>query len=151
MYKTFLESVDKKGVMASQGRPLDSMGCTNCYLRVGKYPYTSLDKDYAKMYQANQDKVIGWFATKNNMAVGYTVQELSEFDKKEFTGKGVFRIYSNTGTSIVKINLQKGKVYFLDNEHYLETDKIKWLSPMSYHRLFVDDTPQAMRGWQGMV
>jgi len=141
----FQETVDKRGVMDTQGKSLDSMGLTKVYLR-NKDHRSTPDSKQTKMPYFDQDKIIGWFATKPNNAYGYIVQELTKEEKSEFGG--AFRVYSDKGTTIVKFNLPKGKVYFLDNEYYRETDKVKYQSAMAYTRLFVDDTHQAKKAFK---
>ena len=141
MYKTFLK--ESNYVPASQGVPQEDL--KNTWVRTKDYPSSTLDSEQLKMPDANQRKVVGWFATKYNMAYGWVIQEASDLDKKEF-GKDVFRIYSDKGTSIAKFDLKKGKVYYLDNEAY-EEGKIKFERPFMYDRLLIDNNKKAFKAF----
>jgi hypothetical protein len=107
---------------------------------------TTFESGAAKL-GLKQSDVIGWFATKDNHALGYTIFEPTDFDKKEF-GNDCFRIYSNnTDTAnIVKLNLKGGMVSFLDGNAY-ENGSIKWQSPMPYNRLYIDGNSKAMKAF----
>ncbi len=139
--------VDKKGVMVDLDGidgDIPQEDLKNVYVRGKDHSSTAMDSELTKMYGANQKDVIGWFATKYNMSEGYVIQELSSADSKEF-GKDAFRIYYHKGTNVVKFDLKKGKVYFIDNSYYAENDKVKWQTPMAYHRLFIDNSAKAFK------
>jgi len=88
--------------------------------------------------------VIGFLATKYNLASGYIVSTVTEDEIKEF-GSGVVRISSEKTltTSIGIINAEKGTVQFLNNDAYLEGN-IKFLRAEKYDRLIVD-TEEGLR------
>ena len=65
--------------------------------------------------------------------------EMDEFDKKEFGEHGVYRLLSSKGTTIVKLDLVKGKIAFLDSEAYAE-GTLKFERPFIYEILFIDGT-----------
>jgi 1-deoxy-D-xylulose 5-phosphate reductoisomerase len=87
---------------------------------------------------ADKSSVAGFIATKANIAEGYVIylptkEELSEF------GKDALRVVWSKGTTIVKVDAKKGKIYFLDNSAY-EDGKVKYQSAMAYDRLVIDDS-----------
>ena len=98
-------------------------------------------------FNNNNFEVVGWFATKNNMAYGWGIYKLDKHDIKwlKESGlkdlKGVMRTASDKGTSIAKFNLEKGTYAFVDNEHFENTDLIKFEKMSPYNRLLVDDIP----------
>ncbi len=136
MIKKIIESiyVDRRGVMDTQGILIP--GYKKVYLRA-KGHNSTLSSELLDKPFASQSAVLGWFATRANMAQGYIIQELNSIEQKEFGD--AFRIIGIKGTTIAKFNLKKGVVYFLDNEVYAETTKIKYQTPMAFHRLFIDD------------
>ena len=138
MFKEIFESLD--------GKSLESMGLTRSFLRKTG-DVSTLDSDQLKMPFANQNKAIGFFATKSNPAYGYVIQEPTKEEQKEF-GKDSYRIFGPKGTTIAKFNLQKGKVYFLDNDYYTNTDKVKYQSPINYVRFIIDDNSKAKRAFR---
>ena len=93
------------------------------------------------------DDIIGWFATKANMAAGYTIYQATAHDKKEF-GKDVFRIYniSKDIAGIVKFNLKKGTMKFIDAKAY-EEGNVKFLSAMPYDRIRIDNHMKAFKAF----
>ena len=90
------------------------------------------------------DNVIGWFATKNNMAFGWTLikpdkNDIAYIKKNGMNPKDIFRSVGFHGTNFVKINLKTGTYAFADNQYELETDKLKFDKMSKYNRLVVDN------------
>lgn len=90
---------------------------------------------------------IGWYATRYNMAAGWTIYSLSDADKKWFNKansptKGVYRTWSIHGnTTLVKIDAEKGTVDYFDSKKYenSEDQGIYWENhPTKFDRLFID-------------
>jgi hypothetical protein len=98
----------------------------------------TLDPEEKKIGLESKD-IVGWFATKYNMAFGYNVFKATEDEKKEF-GNDVFRTFSHKSmtASIAKINLKSGMVCFVDNAAYTEGD-LKWGAWMPYNRFVIDN------------
>jgi len=148
-FKAFVNEieVDKKGVIVDpkglKGN-IPQENLKNAYVRDENHANSIPDSDIKKMYKFEQSKIVGWFATKYNMAEGYIVTILDSEDKKEF-GKDAFRVYWGKGTTIVKIDLIKGKISFLDNKVYEDESKIKWQRPMAYDRFFIDNKKESFR------
>ena len=143
MIREAIIKVDKRGVMDSQGILIP--GYKKVYLRTAGRD-SVLDSEQLKHPYAMQGYVVGWFATKANMASGYTIQELSPEERDEF-GKNAFRIISLKGTTVAQINLKKGTVRFADNEYYADNMKMRYKSPMAFHRLFIDNTNKAKKAF----
>ena len=120
------------------------------YLKAGKRvflrePGSKSSTDSSKVGR-KYGEPLGWFATKDNMAFGWTIYELDNADKAWFSSekvstKGVFRIVSHNGnTTLVKFDLSKNKVWFFDNEEYEKTNDIVFeKKPVTFDRLFIDD------------
>ena len=90
---------------------------------------------------------IGWYATRHNMAEGWTIYPLSYVDKKWFSKtneptKGVYRTWSSNGnTTLVKFDLEKGTVDYFNSKKYEDSEDqgIYWEKhPMKFDRLFID-------------
>lgn len=92
------------------------------------------------------ENIIGWFATKYNMATGWHIFTATEYDKAIF-GSGVFRVYSEKteSSSIIKFNLKTGTYAFLNNEKYENENIIKFQRMSSYNRLFIEPTFKARK------
>lgn len=93
----------------------------------------------AAEFGLKKENVIGWFATKYNMAFGWALLRLTENEQAEF-GPTAIRTYSSqTNTcNIVKINPVTGTYAFLDNEAYLE-GQVKFDRMESYNRIVIND------------
>ena len=154
MIKGIIEGLDAK----AQGRLWAGHGDTpiegfrNTVIRSDKGYRTDFQLgDYPILktlaFTPKRENVIGWFATKYNPAGGYVVFELDDYDKKEFGTKNVYRVLHTKGTTIVKLDLKKGKVSFIDNEYYTENDAIKYERPFIYEILFMDNTKYAFDGF----
>lgn len=86
-----------------------------------------------------EEDVIGWFATPANNAYGYTIFKPSKEIRNEF-GYEAFQVY-NVGkdvATVVKFNLDLGRVSFFDNSQYEASGKVTWLSGIKFDRLFID-------------
>ncbi len=90
-------------------------------------------------------KTIGWFANKYNSAAGWTINELSAYDKdwiesQGFSTANVYRtVNCASGTeSITRFNFETGTYAFMDSGHLTETDKIKFDRAVRYNRAFLD-------------
>ena len=136
-------TIDPKGIEGD----IPQKTLKNVYVRGVNHSNTIPDAKMYSEYKFNQANVVGWFATKANIAEGYVITIPDSEDKKEF-GKEVFRIYWSKGTTIVKFDLKKGKVYFLDNNYYEENNKVKWQSPISYQRFFVDNNKDSFKAFK---
>lgn len=92
--------------------------------------------------------LIGWFANKHNMAVGWSIFETTPEEKGEF-GDDAKRTYSirTRSMSIAKFNLIKGTYSFLDNKAYKE-GIIKYEKPSPYNRIRIENTPRAMKAFR---
>lgn len=104
-------------------------------------------------YFAYKGSPIGWFANKTNMAVGWAVYPLDKADlawfkaEKESTDN-VFRVASEKGTSLVKINLKSNRMKWFDNKTYTETDKISWDKQWySWDRMIIDNNARALKAF----
>lgn len=92
------------------------------------------------------EKPFGWFATKENMAAGWTLTFLTEFEKDWLSNAGVgdmpmdriFRITSEKGTTLARFNFKAGTVSFFDNAYLCETDIPRFQRPQPYNRVFID-------------
>lgn len=146
----FTEEVDKKGVTVGPDGATPQEYLKNVYVRSSKHPNTAPGvsgvSNYNSLPFADKNIIVGWFATKHNIAEGYVIQEIDSYSKKEF-GKDSFRVFWSKGTTIVKFDLKKGKVFFIDNDHYKETDKVKWQRGMAYHRLFIDNNNPSFKAF----
>lgn len=91
--------------------------------------------------------LIGWFANKYNLAAGWTVYAPTAEEKAEF-GANARRVYSErTGSmSVVKFNLAKGTVAFLDNKAY-EDGTVKYDRGTAYDRIIIENTPKAFKAF----
>ena len=99
----------------------------------------SFSNDVEKHIKRFDVKPLGFMTTKNNMAAGYIIVELTRYEKEEF-GNGVFRLFSEKTftTTVAKINIKKGVVTFIDSDAYAVVE-LKWLSPMKYDKIMVCD------------
>lgn len=90
---------------------------------------------------------IGWFATKDNIAHGWAIYELSKYDKAWLkTGgvlktNGIVRISSYKGTTLAKFNLKSG-VWSVATDYAgepkNEKGEITFDKPTPYNRLILD-------------
>lgn len=94
-------------------------------------------------------KRIAWFSNKYNRAAGWNVFALDSSDLKWFKDQGestknVFRVATDKGTTLVKINLTTARMLWFDNETYMNTDKISWQKRwMSWETFIIDRTTYA--------
>ena len=91
-----------------------------------------------------KEPVIGWFRNVYNMCQGWSIHELDKFDTEWLEGaginlKGVFRTGTDVSTSIAKFNLKTGTYAFIDNDHYRETNKVRFERMRPYNELFLDE------------
>jgi hypothetical protein len=99
----------------------------------------------------NQNPAIGWFATKANMAFGWGIFNLDAgdlhwFRKEKASTKNVYRVASDKGTSVVKLNLKTGTVAWL-NDEASANDRIKWDRAVKYNRLMIDNEARSFSGF----
>lgn len=93
--------------------------------------------------KANENP-IGWFHINNNWW-GWTISELSDFDREWFAGQGVstdgvYRTVSENGhENVVCFRFDTGTFAFMDGVHYLNTDAIRWERFTPYTKVFIDD------------
>ena len=99
-----------------------------------------LEPEATKLFNLRQEDVLGWFATKQNIAFGWCLINTTDAEKEEF-GSDALRTYSyrTESTCIVKINPEKGTYAFIDNEAYTNGE-IKFDKMTPYNRLVVDVT-----------
>jgi len=94
-------------------------------------------------------KTIGWFRTKINMANGWSIYPLDSKDIRWFKSqkeptKNVFRVATDKGTTLVKINLTTARMLWFDNDTYMNTDKISWEKRwVTWEELYIDSTTYA--------
>lgn len=112
------------------------VGYKNVILR-GK-PLGTSDDAHGKLGEP-----IGWVKTKAQ-PLGMSLYkpdsaDIAWFKKENESLDGVYRTYtSNSRTSLVKLNLGTGTIAHFNNEKYLHTDKIHWLTAYKYTKLYVD-------------
>lgn len=105
--------------------------------------------------QGDNDKHIGWFRNNHN-ASGWTVCKMTGFDVQwmEETGfgdaiggkndiNGIYRIFSDMGTSVAWFNFETGTVRFFDNETYENTDKPAFERGVKFTKFIFDIDPIA--------
>lgn len=102
----------------------------------------------AARYGLEAKDLIGWFASKHNMAFGWSIFETTPEEKAEF-GDDAKRTYSGRtrSMSIAKFNLVKGTYAFLDNKAY-EDGVVKYQRPSPYNRIRIENTPRAARAFK---
>jgi hypothetical protein len=87
---------------------------------------------------------IGWFHINDNWW-GWTLSELSDFEREWFADQGVstdgvYRTISENGNcNIACFRFDKGTFAFMDGIHHLNTDEIKWMRFTPYTKVFIDD------------
>ena len=74
----------------------------------------------------SQKEPIGFMANKHNMAVGWSIFELDKYDIKELKNsklstKNMYRVASDKGTSIVRLNLKTARMTWIDTQANLDT------------------------------
>lgn len=96
----------------------------------------------ADKFKIDPNLIVGWFSTIHN-SFGYAVYMPNSYEKSEF-GRDVVRLFNlaKNLTTIAKVNLIKGMVYFIDDKAYEEGTK-KFQSPMKYTKFVIDDTALA--------
>lgn len=100
-----------------------------------------------------QDTPIGWFANKHNMADGWAIFPLSIYDLEMLKESGVspnmvYRVASDKGTTIVKINLKTNRMVWSDDKKFAETDKIFWEKRwVTWDRLAIDNNARAFKAF----
>jgi hypothetical protein len=89
---------------------------------------------------------VAWFATKQNMAMGWTLYKLDKsdlawFKSQNVSTENVFRSFTVSGhQGLIKVDLSKGMVYFFNNEKYEETDKIVFETKgVKFDRFFIEE------------
>ena len=96
----------------------------------------------------NESTPIGWYSNIYNSAFGWGIFELSDYDKQWLINEGVdfwktgiviYRVASDKGTSIVKFNLYTGTHAHIDNEHYENTDRVRFEKMTAYKKLVFDN------------
>ena len=106
-----------------------------------------------KMSTYSGSDPIGWFSNKHNKAVGWAIYPLDKGDLKWFKDSKestdmVFRVASDKGTSIVKINLKSNRILWFDNAKYVDTDKITWEKRWwAWDTLLIDNNTRAMNAF----
>ena len=115
------------------------------YLNEANYTIREKDRSTSihglENYNIKEEDVVGWFSNKYNPAAGWVLTKLTPFEQKEFNPKnvkGIFRSYTDKGTSIVKVDAKTGKYSFLDNEKYENDSKIKF-ERMAKAKVFMID------------
>lgn len=117
------------------------------YIRDSERPDTHNDTVY------KQDQPIGWFANRHNMAFGWAIFPLSSYDKEMMRDSGmktdmVYRVASDKGTTIVKINLKSNRMVWSDDKKFAETDKIVWEKRwVTWDRLAIDNNARAFKAF----
>ena len=72
---------------------------------------------------------------------GVVLVDADEDDQKEF-GPGTFRVGKGEmlgGELIVRVDPKGMKLYFVDNQHYIETDEVRWEPAIKLKSLIVHD------------
>lgn len=87
--------------------------------------------------------LIGWFSTKMNLAAGFNIHTLESPDNKWLKDEkvnltGVYRVVSDRDTNIIKLNLTKGTVAFVDNQYLEDTGDVKFKKAIPYTKVLVD-------------
>ncbi len=88
-----------------------------------------------------KDRHVGYMEWKElSSGPGVCFVQASHFDREMF-GKGTYRIGKDEmhAEHIVKIDPKGMKLYFVDNEHMLLTDQIRWEDPVKLSRLIIND------------
>lgn len=117
-------------------------------IKAGK---VSIRQDSGNPYQVKsyKGKRIAWFSNKYNRAAGWSVFALDSSDLKWFKDQGestknVFRVATDRGTTLVKINLTTARMLWFDNDTYINTDKISWEKQwVSWEHFIIDRTTYA--------
>jgi hypothetical protein len=95
-----------------------------------------------------QNPIIGWFSNKHNQASGWGIYALDKNDRawlkdKKVPTKGLFRVATDQTTSIVRFNFKTGTVAWLDNEHLMDTDEIKFQKATPYSKVILTKDKRA--------
>lgn len=113
------------------------------YKRVWQTPSDSKNTPWQPNgYKNPSNPIIGWFSNKHNPAGGWGVFALDKHDKawfkqKKVSTKNVFRVATDSNTSIVRFNFKTGTVAWLDNDHLLDTDEIKFQKATAYQKFIL--------------
>ena len=100
-------------------------------------------KDNARFSSKDGETPWGWFHINQNWW-GWTISELTDFDREWLEGEGlstdnVFRTVSETGHwNIAHFNFRTGTFAFIDGDHYLNSDHVRWERHTPYTHVYVD-------------
>lgn len=89
-------------------------------------------------------EVLGWFNNQYNVANGWIVVALDEFEKAMLENasidhSNVFRVMVDDRTSLCRINSKTQTYAFVDNLELIETGMIRFERAESYRSLYIDD------------
>lgn len=93
---------------------------------------------------------IGWYSNKFNLAAGWGVFVLDSSDQKWLRDKKVkvknlFRVSTDQTTSIVRLNMQKGTVAWMDNEYLMDTDKVRFKKASAFKQFVVINDSRSVK------
>jgi hypothetical protein len=87
----------------------------------------------------HSDPKIAFHAAWKEISYGITFVAASPSDRAEF-GKGTFRVKKGEMHDyefIAKLDPKGMKLYFVDQDHYRDTDEVKWQEPIKLTRLII--------------